>query len=92
MTTTATTTQRKEVDEEYPYLGVKPLGLGVVATTTASPHTPPEKTSCLVGPEGGFSKKEEQLYESLGLEKVQLGQNILPAWIAGYTFFAHNLT
>ena len=63
--------------EKYPYLWVKPSGLGVVA--------------CLAGPEGGFSQKEEELYTSLNLEKVQLGQNILPAWLAGYTFFANKM-
>jgi RsmE family RNA methyltransferase len=70
--------QKAKIEEKYPYLGVKPSGLGVVAGF-----------ACLAGPEGGFSQKEEELYTNLNLEKVQLGQNILPAWLAGYTFFAN---
>ena len=46
--------------------------------------------SCLVGPEGGFSKIEEEYYEKLKLLKINMGQNILPAWLAGYTFFLQN--
>ena len=44
--------------------------------------------SCLVGPEGGFSKTEEEYYEDIKLLKINMGQNILPAWLAGYTFFS----
>jgi RsmE family RNA methyltransferase len=69
--------QKEKTQEKYPWKGVKPSGLGVV--------------SCLAGPEGGFSQKEEELYTCLNLEKVQLGQNILPAWLAGYTFFANKM-
>jgi len=76
--------QGKAVEEKYPYLGVKPQGLGVVSGSE-------QLTSCLVGPEGGFSQKEEEIYSEIGLEKLQLGENISPAWLAGYTYFTQNL-
>jgi|GEM_PF-2632259 RsmE family RNA methyltransferase len=80
-TTPPPTPQSKEsMEEKYPYLGVKPSGFGVVAGL-----------ACLAGPEGGFSQKEEETYNNLKLERVQLGQNILPAWLAGYTYFVNKM-
>ncbi len=93
--------QEESQVKKHPYLGVKPLDMAVVPVAAklashklnnsedSTIQTKP--TSCLAGPEGGFSQKEEEIYNNLKLERVQLGQNILPAWVAGYTFFAKGL-
>jgi RsmE family RNA methyltransferase len=44
--------------------------------------------SALVGPEGGWSVKELEVFRHLGLEFQSLGDTIYPAWIAGYTWFS----
>jgi len=43
-------------------------------------------TGCLVGPEGGWSQSEFNLFASFGLQQYSLGTTIYPAWLAGYTF------
>jgi len=43
-------------------------------------------TGCLVGPEGGWTKEELNLFQNLGLQQYSLGKTIYPAWLAGYTF------
>jgi RsmE family RNA methyltransferase len=75
---------KQSTEQQYPYLGVVTEVTGVVSGSE-------QLISCLVGPEGGFSQKEEETYNNLKLEKVQLGLNILPAWLAGYTYFANKI-
>jgi RsmE family RNA methyltransferase len=43
--------------------------------------------SILVGPEGGWSLKELEDFEKAGLESFQMGSQIYPAWLAGYSYF-----
>lgn len=38
-----------------------------------------DKINVLIGPEGGFSKKEEDYFESIGFEKISLGDRVLRA-------------
>lgn len=40
-----------------------------------------------IGPEGGWSNKERELFVKLDLDFASLGETIYPAWIAGYTYF-----
>ncbi|GEM_PF-1106352 len=42
--------------------------------------------SCIVGPEGGWSKAEIEYFESLGLQFASIGDMIYPSWLAGYSF------
>jgi RsmE family RNA methyltransferase len=49
-------------------------------------NNPPAK-SILVGPEGGWSVKEKQDFESFGLSYLNLGEVVLPAWLAGFSYF-----
>lgn len=42
--------------------------------------------SALVGPEGGWSNEERKMFQKYKLQPVSLGQTILPAWVAGYTY------
>lgn len=42
-----------------------------------------DQKSVLVGPEGGWSNKEIQLFKDTKLEFVHLGELILPSWLAG---------
>jgi RsmE family RNA methyltransferase len=44
-------------------------------------------TSCLVGPEGGWSPQELQNFENLNLKYSDLGTTVYPAWLAGYSWF-----
>lgn len=44
-------------------------------------------SSVLVGPEGGFGSQEISQFEALGLQKVSFGSSVLPAWLAGYSYF-----
>jgi 16S rRNA (uracil1498-N3)-methyltransferase len=46
------------------------------------------KTSCIVGPEGGWSEKELEYFRTQNLEFISLGQTIFPAWLAGFRYFA----
>ncbi len=41
----------------------------------------------LVGPEGGFSKEESDLFQKLKLPFYSIKSNVLPSWIAGYSYF-----
>ncbi len=43
-------------------------------------------TGCLVGPEGGWTRSELDLFQNLGLSQYSLGATVYPAWLAGYTF------
>jgi RsmE family RNA methyltransferase len=43
--------------------------------------------SVLVGPEGGWSPKELEDFEKAGLASFQMGSQIYPAWLAGYSYF-----
>jgi RsmE family RNA methyltransferase len=43
--------------------------------------------SILVGPEGGWSPKELKDFEKAGLESFQMGSQIYPAWLAGFSYF-----
>lgn len=47
----------------------------------------PPANSILVGPEGGWSQKEKQNFQSLGLDYLNLGDVVLPAWLAGFSYF-----
>lgn len=47
--------------------------------------------SALVGSEGGFSPQELQAFEDLNLIKKNLGNQVLPSWLAGYTYFSNIL-
>jgi 16S rRNA (uracil1498-N3)-methyltransferase len=42
----------------------------------------------LIGPEGGWSQQEIDLFEELDLEFVFLGSKIYPAWLAGFAYFS----
>ncbi|MBC7472373.1 MAG: RsmE family RNA methyltransferase [candidate division SR1 bacterium] len=46
--------------------------------------------SVLVGPEGGWSTTEKNLYKKKGLLFESLGSIVYPAWLAGYTWFIKN--
>ena len=49
--------------------------------------------SCLVGPEGGWSKDELKIFQNtLGLPTASLGDQIYPAWLAGFRFFGTTQT
>jgi RsmE family RNA methyltransferase len=43
--------------------------------------------SVLVGPEGGWSPKEQKDFEKTGLTFFQMGLQVYPAWLAGYSYF-----
>jgi RsmE family RNA methyltransferase len=43
--------------------------------------------SILVGPEGGWSSKELEDFKKAGLASFQMGSQIYPAWLAGYSYF-----
>lgn len=45
-------------------------------------------SSVLVGPEGGFSPQELEVFNNLGLTQTSLGDKVFPAWLAGYTYFS----
>lgn len=45
------------------------------------------KSCLLVGPEGGWSDKEKQIFIEKKLPIISLGRSVFPAWLAGYTFF-----
>jgi RsmE family RNA methyltransferase len=40
--------------------------------------------SVCIGPEGGFAKKEYELFEELNLTRTSLGHHIYPGWLAGF--------
>jgi 16S rRNA (uracil1498-N3)-methyltransferase len=42
----------------------------------------------VIGPEGGFSKDEITYFTEYNFKTYSLKTNILPSWIAGYTYFA----
>ncbi len=44
--------------------------------------------SIIVGPEGGWSNTEIQNFQNLGLDFIFLGKKVLPAWIAGFSYFS----
>jgi 16S rRNA (uracil1498-N3)-methyltransferase len=44
-------------------------------------------SSCIIGPEGGWSEKELEYFKSQNLEFVSLGRSIFPAWLAGFRYF-----
>lgn len=56
----------------YADIGDKQHFVDAVKSTTTS-------VCAVVGPEGGFSKKERTSFESLGFEEVSLGNNVLRA-------------
>jgi RsmE family RNA methyltransferase len=46
------------------------------------------KSAILVGPEGGWSPQEIADFQTYQTPFISLGQQIFPAWLAGYTYFA----
>jgi 16S rRNA (uracil1498-N3)-methyltransferase len=44
----------------------------------------------IVGPEGGFSKNEILNFQNMNLKPSFIDCGVLPAWIAGYTYFIQN--
>jgi len=45
------------------------------------------KSPVLVGPEGGWSEEEKQMFLESKLNLVSLGEVIFPAWLAGFSWF-----
>jgi RsmE family RNA methyltransferase len=43
--------------------------------------------SVIVGPEGGWSPKELEDFDNASLTLFQMGSQIYPAWLAGYSYF-----
>jgi RsmE family RNA methyltransferase len=41
-----------------------------------------------VGPEGGFSAKELEFFKNSNFQHISLPTNVLPSWLAGFTFFS----
>jgi len=39
-----------------------------------------------VGPEGGFSENEKDLIKNSKTQTISLGKNVLPSWLAGYSW------
>ncbi len=59
----------------------------VVENSDGKTATITHYNSVLVGPEGGWSKAEQKTFREMGLRVQYLGSIILPAWIAGYSWF-----
>jgi 16S rRNA (uracil1498-N3)-methyltransferase len=60
----------------------------ILELPTKNQQTLNNKTNTIVvGPEGGFSEDESKLFKELKLQYFSLNTNVLPAWIAGYSYF-----
>jgi 16S rRNA (uracil1498-N3)-methyltransferase len=65
----------------------KVLECNLSFSSSDSKETIASQSSVLVGPEGGWSERELELFKSLGLQFVHLGNTIYPAWLAGFGYF-----
>jgi len=45
----------------------------------------------LVGPEGGFSKSEIDIFVSKKINFLELGKVVYPGWLAGFVFFSQQI-
>ena len=45
-------------------------------------------SAVFIGPEGGFSKKEKEVFDSNGFKKIKIANNILRCETAGITFMS----
>jgi 16S rRNA (uracil1498-N3)-methyltransferase len=63
------------VEGLFPYEGESRMGLAAALARFKSP--PPERLWVFVGSEGGFSKREVELFAERGLEPVSMGAQIL---------------
>jgi 16S rRNA (uracil1498-N3)-methyltransferase len=70
------------------YIYTNSLRPTILELPTKNQQTQNNKTNTIVvGPEGGFSEVETQLFKELKLQYFSLNTNVLPAWIAGYSYF-----
>lgn len=46
-----------------------------------------KSSTVVIGPEGGFSTKEIEFFNDQKLSFYSLKSNVLPSWIAGYSYF-----
>jgi RsmE family RNA methyltransferase len=69
----------------------KPVVLDCEEEQRHNAVSPSEFHSVLVGPEGGWSKEEQKMFQGIDLPFQHLGVIILPAWIAGYSWFCRVL-
>ena len=69
---------------------IKSIVLEIPDETTGMSSNIQNKTinSIIVGPEGGWSKLEMDLFVKNNLVFDSLGSVVYPAWLAGYTWFA----
>jgi 16S rRNA U1498 N3-methylase RsmE len=65
---------------------VRPVVMEFDPTQTLSSDI--ENSAVLVGPEGGWTADELAWFKQLGLTFGSLANGVLPAWIAGYSWFA----
>ncbi len=58
----------------------------LVLNSNEKNNCPTGEFSCIVGPEGGWSKTEIEYFQSLGLQFVSMGNIVYSSWLAGYSF------
>jgi len=71
--------------ENHPTLILDADGLDWKDMSHAQQSTCTSSAVC-IGPEGGFSPAEKKLFTERNLPIISCGSQVLPSWLAGYTF------